>query len=124
MSRWLDSETAPVQRAVPVHLIGDRLELWDDVHRSFVIPVHGLTYSVSHLISACFQVSITEEYLCAGDGRKDSCQGDSGGPLVYNEGTKFYLIGVVSFGKKCATPGYPGAYTRVTKYLDWLNNHF
>ncbi|XP_022696315.1 proclotting enzyme-like [Varroa jacobsoni] len=70
------------------------------------------------------EVSITEEYLCAGDGRKDSCQGDSGGPLVYNEGTKFYLIGVVSFGKKCATPGYPGAYTRVTKYLDWLNNHF
>ncbi|OQR67393.1 proclotting enzyme-like [Tropilaelaps mercedesae] len=72
------------------------------------------------------EVTITDEYICAGDGtgKKDSCQGDSGGPLVYNEGTKFYLIGIVSFGKKCATPGYPGAYTRVTKYLDWLNNHF
>ncbi|XP_018494399.1 proclotting enzyme [Galendromus occidentalis] len=70
------------------------------------------------------EVDITPEYLCAGDGKQDSCQGDSGGPLFYNEGTKFYLIGVVSFGKKCATPGYPGAYTRVTKYLDWLNDHF
>lgn len=72
------------------------------------------------------EVTITPEYLCAGDGegKKDSCQGDSGGPLVYNEGTRYYLIGVVSFGKKCATPGYPGAYTRVTKYLKWLNDHF
>lgn len=72
------------------------------------------------------EVAITSEYLCAGDGdgKTDSCQGDSGGPLVYEDGIKYYLVGVVSFGKKCATPGYPGAYTRVTKYLQWLNDHF
>ncbi|XP_003740553.1 proclotting enzyme-like [Galendromus occidentalis] len=72
------------------------------------------------------EVQITQEYLCAGDGQglQDSCQGDSGGPLVYFDDDRFYLIGVVSFGKRCATPGYPGAYTRITKYLEWLRDNF
>ncbi|KAF8787999.1 Proclotting enzyme like protein [Argiope bruennichi] len=66
---------------------------------------------------------ITNEHLCAGtlDGSKDSCQGDSGGPLVtFGKRKRYYLIGIVSFGKKCALPGYPGVYTRVTEFLDWL----
>ncbi|GFT08052.1 proclotting enzyme [Nephila pilipes] len=72
------------------------------------------------------ELNITEEYLCAGmmDGSKDSCQGDSGGPLVTTgKENKYYLVGIVSFGKLCAQPGYPGVYTRVTKYLDWLRTN-
>lgn len=72
------------------------------------------------------ELNITEEYLCAGmmDGSKDSCQGDSGGPLVTTgKEKKYYLVGIVSFGKLCAQPGYPGVYTRVTKYLDWLRTN-
>lgn len=66
---------------------------------------------------------ITDVYICAGiaDGSKDSCQGDSGGPLMLpGRGGRYYLVGVVSFGKRCAEPGYPGVYTRVTKFLNWL----
>ncbi|CAL1278303.1 unnamed protein product [Larinioides sclopetarius] len=66
---------------------------------------------------------ITSVHLCAGtlDGSKDSCQGDSGGPLVtVGKDKRYYLVGIVSFGKKCATKGYPGVYTRITEYLDWL----
>lgn len=52
-------------------------------------------------------------------------QGDSGGPLImWGDDGRYYLMGIVSFGKKCATPGYPGAYTRVTKQLEWLNHNF
>ena len=29
-------------------------------------------------------------------------------------------IGVVSKGRECAHPEYPGIYTRVTKFKDWV----
>ncbi|XP_064463757.1 proclotting enzyme-like [Ornithodoros turicata] len=68
------------------------------------------------------EVPISDVYLCAGDGegRKDACRGDSGGPFVLPNKGRFYLIGVVSFGKRCATVGYPGVYTRVTKFMPWI----
>lgn len=52
-------------------------------------------------------------------GRKDVCQGDSGGPLVCSD----YQVGVVSFGKGCARPEYPGVWTRVDKYYVWIHKH-
>ncbi|XP_048477799.1 serine protease 33-like [Plutella xylostella] len=63
---------------------------------------------------------ITSNMLCAGRASTDSCQGDSGGPLLLQTGDKYQIVGIVSWGVGCGRPGYPGVYTRVTKYLPWL----
>ncbi|KAH7945918.1 hypothetical protein HPB49_017081 [Dermacentor silvarum] len=68
-------------------------------------------------------ITFTDHYLCAGSlkGDKDACRGDSGGPLMLlDEKQRFTIIGITSFGRRCAEPGYPGVYARVAKYLDWI----
>jgi len=66
-----------------------------------------------------------KKVLCAGldQGGKDSCQGDSGGPLVAKYNGKWTLAGVVSYGKGCAMANYPGVYTHVSHYIDWINQN-
>ncbi|CAH1103408.1 unnamed protein product [Psylliodes chrysocephalus] len=72
---------------------------------------------------------IDDNIICAGraDGKQDACQGDSGGPLFWGtidgEVIRFYQIGVVSYGFRCAEVGYPGVYTRVTNFVDWIENN-
>lgn len=63
------------------------------------------------------------DQICAGypEGIYDSCSGDSGGPLLVRDGpTGYLLVGVVSFGRGCAEPGYPGVYARLSTYRDWI----
>ncbi|KAI3356948.1 hypothetical protein L3Q82_003593 [Scortum barcoo] len=62
---------------------------------------------------------ITPNMVCAGSsvGGKDSCQGDSGGPLICNG----YFEGIVSWGISCANPYFPGVYTKVRNYVQWIN---
>lgn len=83
-------------------------------------------------------MSIDEAQICAGDNGKDSCQGDSGGPLVQQVPTSggcnqlewaqasrpsYELVGIVSHGQGCGRSGFPGVYTRVASYLDWIKEN-
>lgn len=59
---------------------------------------------------------IKDTMICAYAQGKDSCQGDSGGPLVSGG----HLVGVVSWGKGCAFPDYPGVYADVAHLNPWI----
>lgn len=61
---------------------------------------------------------VKDEMICAYSGifGTGTCLGDSGGPLISDD----KLIGIVSFAKVCAI-GYPDGYTRISKYVDWLD---
>ncbi|XP_046982421.1 mite allergen Der f 3-like isoform X2 [Schistocerca americana] len=44
---------------------------------------------------------------------------DSGGPL-FHEGV---LVGIVSWSYNCGEPPYPDVFTRVSSYVDWINQY-
>ncbi|KAF5284545.1 hypothetical protein FQA39_LY16995 [Lamprigera yunnana] len=74
----------------------------------------------SHEACLAAHPSVVYKYnLCSGvdEGWKGQCGGDSGGPLT--AGGK--QIGVVSWSvKPCGAKGYPGVYTRVASYINWI----
>lgn len=41
---------------------------------------------------------------------------------MFEDGNKWVLVGVTSFGYKCALPERPGVYARVTMFVDWIQN--
>ncbi|KAK9871134.1 hypothetical protein WA026_011417 [Henosepilachna vigintioctopunctata] len=70
----------------------------------------------------CFKLSksATRKHICAISkaGGEASCKGDSGGPLF--QGRTIY--GIVSWGYECGILGSPQFYTRVDKYLDFIDD--
>lgn len=98
--------------------------------RTNVIQLRGAKLPVTSL-EKCKQVKeenpkarsndyvFTDNMICAGEKGVDSCEGDSGGafalPVPNVKDPKFYVAGLVSWGKKCGTYGI---YTKVKNYVD------
>lgn len=68
---------------------------------------------------------VAENQFCAGlaEGGVDACTGDSGGPLYLTVEDRVQVVGVTSFGRGCALPGFYGIYTDVAAYLDWVTTY-
>ncbi|XP_064080421.1 uncharacterized protein LOC135197254 [Macrobrachium nipponense] len=68
----------------------------------------------------CYPDGLTPDMFCAsGDDGEDVCRGDSGGPLFLKE--NLLVAGVVSSGFGCGDSRFPGLYTRVDSYLNWMD---
>ena len=68
-----------------------------------------------------FHKSYFSTDICAGDDGKGICRwGDYGGSLIVQENGHYAVVGVISWGYRCAEPGFPGIYARVTARLDWI----
>nr|XP_022905596.1 trypsin-3-like [Onthophagus taurus] len=69
---------------------------------------------------ASYKDQLKKEMFCAGylEGGSDACQGDSGGGLICDQ----ILTGVVSWGHECGEKYYPGVYTDVFYYKDWIRS--
>ena len=52
----------------------------------------------------------------------DNLKGDSGGPLIEKRGGTYFLIGIVSYGVPCGVKDYPTIYTKVSRYMTWINS--
>lgn len=90
--------------------------------------VYSLRWGEVDLIGNCSRFYpgryYEKEMQCAGtsDGSIDACKGDSGGPLVCKDVNNVtYVWGIVSWGENCGKPEFPGVYTRVASYFDWIS---
>ncbi|KPJ18524.1 Serine protease snake [Papilio machaon] len=76
---------------------------------------------------------LASHQICAGhmSGGIDACQGDSGGPLhiklqmpidIQFEWRMHYVVGVTSFGHGCALANTPSVFSKVSHFIDWIEN--
>ncbi|NXH09934.1 TMPSC protease, partial [Bucco capensis] len=74
--------------------------------------------------SEAYGALVNDKMICAGSqaGGTDTCQGDSGGPLACSQpsSSRYYLLGIASFGVGCGRRRFPGIYVRVSHYSQWL----
>ena len=67
---------------------------------------------------------VTNDMFLAGDFEngvvKDACTGDSGGPCIKLIKGNWVIVGIVSWGNGCSKIYYPGVYTKVLSYHQWI----
>jgi len=67
-----------------------------------------------------------ESFICAiGENGEDTCKGDGGTPLVCplkSDRSRYFQMGITSWGIGCNTKEIPGVYVGVSFFNDWIYN--
>ncbi|XP_067640818.1 trypsin-1 [Eurosta solidaginis] len=104
--------------AMPAVLLGWGLNASGGVLQKQLQKVHLQIFSDDEC-SQRHETQIHATTICAGvpEGGRGQCSGDSGGPLLVDG----QQVGIVSWSRKpCALAPYPGVFTEVSAYVDWM----
>ena len=104
-----------------ITVVGWGRDSWGGQSSEVLLSVDLKTWSFKKCQKAFHQKKkLTRSMFCAFKHGKDSCQGDSGGPaMMRSKNKRWNVVGVVSWGFRCAQ-NYPGVYTQVSHYIDWI----
>uniref|UniRef100_A0A672H7I5 Mannan-binding lectin serine peptidase 1 n=1 Tax=Salarias fasciatus TaxID=181472 RepID=A0A672H7I5_SALFA len=100
-----------------------------DVLQYVKLPVVPQEECQASYASRSVSYNITDHMFCAGfmEGGHDTCLGDSGGAFVVQDevSRRWAVSGLVSWGgpEDCGSRRVYGVYTRVSKYVDWIQSH-
>ncbi|KAM4743106.1 mannan-binding lectin serine protease 1 isoform 2-T2 [Anableps anableps] len=101
--------------------------LTSDLLQYVKLPVVSQDECQASYASRSVRYNITNNMFCAGffQGGQDTCLGDSGGAFVMEVKRRWAVFGLVSWGgpEDCGSQRVYGVYTRVEKYLDWIQSH-
>ncbi|CAO1379498.1 unnamed protein product [Diamesa hyperborea] len=92
------------------------------------VGIKGVDQATCQNVYTFSSKTLISSQICAGgETGRDSCNGDSGGPLMrenlLSKDPHWYLVGLVSYGPIiCGQLDFPGVYTRVDHYIDWIIN--
>jgi len=73
-----------------------------------------------------YENGIKPSMMCATAPGKDACFGDSGGPLILRKENsnvnEDVVLGITSWGIRCADPDFPGVWARTSDQIEWLQD--
>ena len=75
------------------------------------------------IFTKLFHFGLQTSYILSNNQNLTLLQGDSGGPMMMWWDQQYYLVGIVSLGFRCAEPNFPGVYTRVSEYNEWIGKN-
>ncbi|KAM9359736.1 mannan-binding lectin serine protease 1 [Symphorus nematophorus] len=102
------------------------LAMTSDLLQYVKLPVVSQDECQASYASRSISYNITNNMFCAGffEGGRDTCLGDSGGAFVMEDAVsqRWVVFGLVSWGgpEECGSQRVYGVYTRVTKYVEWI----
>ncbi|XP_008303762.1 mannan-binding lectin serine protease 1 [Stegastes partitus] len=105
------------------------LGMTSDLLQYVKLPVVSQDECQASYASRSISYNITGNMFCAGffEGGRDTCLGDSGGAFVMeDQGSRRWVVfGLVSWGgpEECGSQRVYGVYTRVAKYVEWIQTH-
>ncbi|XP_035529295.1 coagulation factor IX-like [Morone saxatilis] len=105
------------------------LGMTSDLLQYVKLPVVPQDECQASYASRSISYNITDNMFCAGffEGGRDTCLGDSGGAFVMEDGVsrRWAVFGLVSWGgpEECGSQRVYGVYTRVAKYVEWIQMH-